>query len=256
MAFHIYLSPHLDDVVFSCAGQIWQQVQAGARVLVVTVFGSPPALDAPLSPFAQVLHARWAHPFDGGARRQEEDRAALALLGAEGQHWPYADCIYRQTPDGCFPYASEEALWAEIHPAEEELIAELAGRAAELQAGPTAALYVPLGAGRHVDHRIVRRAAEASGQPLTFYEDYPYAEDPRQVREVLGGGAWQVHRVPLPEEALRAKIAAISCYGSQISTFWASTAEMAARVRAFAERSGEGVPAERYWRATLPGKSP
>ena len=99
---HIYLSPHLDDAVLSCGGRIWQQARAGGRVLVVTVFASPPAPGAPLSPFARSLHARWGHPAGAVARRQEEDRAAVAILGAQAVHWPYADCIYRQAPGGRF----------------------------------------------------------------------------------------------------------------------------------------------------------
>jgi hypothetical protein len=44
------------------------------------------------------------------------------------------------------------------------------------------------------------------------------------------------------------KIEAIACYRSQLSTFWASVEEMAAMVRAYAEKVGDGRPAERCWR--------
>jgi LmbE family N-acetylglucosaminyl deacetylase len=225
---HIYLSPHLDDVVLSCGGRIWQQVQAGEHVLAVTICAGAPAPSAPLSPFVQELHARWEHPTDAVTIRQEEDLAALALLGAEAVHWPYTDCIYRRTPDGRFPYASGEALFGEIHPAEKALVAELAARLKELSLSQDGRVYAPLGVGHHVDHQIVRQAAEASGQPLIYYEEFPYAEDPQAV-----------------QAALEAKIAAIACYRSQISTFWASLTEMAAAVRAFAGRTDR--PAERYW---------
>ncbi len=244
----VYLSPHLDDAVLSCGGQIWQQVQAGERVLVVTIFAAPPALDATLSPFARQLHARWGHPADAAARRQEEDLAALVRLGAEPSHWAYADCIYRQAPDGSFLYASEEALWEEVHPAEEGLITELAARLAALPLIPGAAVYAPLGVGHHVDHQIVRRAAEASAHPLTYYEEFPYAESPGAVQTALAGLRGQAELVRLSSEALEVKIAAIACYQSQISTFWADVAQMATAVRAFAERTGGGRPAERYWK--------
>ncbi|MFQ6100050.1 MAG: PIG-L deacetylase family protein [Anaerolineae bacterium] len=233
---YIYLSPHPDDGVLSCGGRIWQQVQAGERVLVLTVFAGPPPPGAPLSPFAQELHARWEHPADAATRRQEEDRAALALLGADPVHWPYSDCIYRQTASGRFPYASEEALWGEVHPAEEGLAAELAAGLAALPLSRDSVVYTPLGVGHHVDHQIVRCAAEASGHTLVYYEDFPYAGDPHAVQAALGEGQWQMDVVQLSEEALEAKIAAIARYRSQLSTFWADEAEMAAAVRAFAER--------------------
>jgi LmbE family N-acetylglucosaminyl deacetylase len=245
---HTYLSPHLDDAVLSCGGRMWQQVQAGARVLVVTVFASAPAPGAPLSPFVQELHARWGHPADAVARRQEEDLAALALVGAKAAYWPYTDCIYRQVSDGRFPYASEKALFEEIHPAEEALIAELAARLRALPLGQGGTVYAPLAVGHHVDHQIVRLAAQASGRPLIYYEDFPYAQDPRAVQAALEAGQWQAELMRLSERALEAKIAAIACYRSQISTFWADLAEMAAAVRAFPQRAGG--PAERYWRST------
>ena len=44
-------------------------------------------------------------------------------------------------------------------------------------------LVATLGAGGHVDHRLVRLAAEAvHGAGLLYYEDYPYAAKWRAVR--------------------------------------------------------------------------
>ena len=245
---HIYLSPHLDDVVLSCGGTIWQHVQARRRVLVVTIFAGPPDPGAPISSFAQQLHARWGLPANAAAERQREDLAAASLLGAQVQHWPYTDCIYRQASTGRFLYANMDALWGEIDPAEHALVEELAERLAVLTQGQDAALYVPMGIGHHVDHQIARRAAELSGQPLTYYEDFPYAENPQAVETILEQEHGQAELVLLSEEALETKIAAIACYRSQISTFWKGETAMGASVRAFAQRTGSGRPAERYWR--------
>ena len=247
---YVYLSPHLDDVVLSCGGTIWQQVQAGKRVLVVTIFAGIPDPGRPLSPFARQLHARWGHPIDAATKRRAEDVQALALLGAQAYHWPYTDCIYRRTSAGRFPYASEKALWGEVHPEEKDLIAELAARLATLSRKvDVTEIYAPLGVGYHVDHQIVRQAAEASGHEVAFYEDFPYATDPQAVRAALAQRREQARLVPLSEDALKMKIAAIACYRSQISTFWTDETEMAASVRTFANQTGEGKPAERYWSA-------
>jgi LmbE family N-acetylglucosaminyl deacetylase len=251
----IYLSPHLDDAILSCGGRIWRQVQAGEGVLVLTIFAGTPAPDTPLSPFAQSLHSRWGNLVDAVAQRREEDWEALALLGAAGAHWHYLDCIYRYTPDGHFPYASEEALWGEIHPAEETLLTELADGFSELtlsqgdadREAPT--LYTPLAVGLHVDHQIVRRAAELTGQTLIYYEDYPYAENPAAVQTALAmdDSQWRAELTPLSEEALEAKVAAIARYRSQLSTFWTDLAEMSTTIWTFANQTGGGQMAERYW---------
>ncbi len=257
---HVYLSPHLDDAVLSCGGRIWQQARAGGEhVAVVTVFARAPEPGTSLSPYAQELHARWGRPVEAVKERQKENQEALNLLGAEAVDWPSRDCIYRRTPEGDYAYASEEALWGRIHPAEVDLIRQLVDRirALPLMSGrrshPGAALYAPLGVGGHVDHRIVRRAAEGSGYALSYYEDFPYAEESEDGKASgwlasLVEGGWEDELVILSREALEAKIAAIARYRSQISTFWADQADMAASVRAFAERIGAGIPAERYWR--------
>ena len=244
----IFLSPHLDDVVLSCGGTIWQQVKAHRRVLVVTIFAGTPGPGAPLSSFAQQLHAQWGLPANAAAERQREDLAAASLLGAQVQHWPYTDCIYRQAPTGRFLYANLDALWGETDPVEHALVTELAERLAVLTREQSSTLYAPLGIGHHVDHQITRRAAETWGQPLAYYEDFPYADNPQAVQAILDQERGQADLISLSEEALKAKIAAIACYRSQISTFWKDETEMAASVRAFAQRTGSGTLAERYWK--------
>jgi LmbE family N-acetylglucosaminyl deacetylase len=240
---HLYMSPHLDDATLSCGGRIWQQVQAGERVSIVTVFAGAPAPDAPLSPFAQEMHARWGLA-DPIAARREEDAAALALLGAEGLYWPYVDCIYRQAADGCF-------LCGEVHPAEDALIADLADRLQALAREQDGTIYAPLAVGNHVDHQVVRRAVEGLGG-VVYYEDYPYAARPGTLEAALGERQWQAELVSLSQEALEIKITAIACYGSQLTSLeWADAAEMAAAVRAFAWRVGWDQPAERCWLAAI-----
>jgi LmbE family N-acetylglucosaminyl deacetylase len=266
---HIYLSPHLDDAILSCGGRIWQQAETGERVLVVTIFSDAPAPGTPLSPFAQELHIRWGHLTDAVLKRREEDQAALTLLGAEAIHWPYADCIYRQTPDGHSPYASEESLWGPVHPAESGLVAELADRVTTYLSGwnradaLTPILYVPLAVGHHVDHQIVRRIASdalaimSHRYEVVYYEDYPYAQDSEAVQAAFALQIepyeieWRSELTFLTEQALEAKIAAIARYHSQLGTFWTSLAEMAATIRAYAKQVGDGRAAERYWMSTL-----
>ncbi len=243
----IYLSPHLDDAVFSCGGRMALQVRAGMRVWVVTVCAGSPG--DPLSDFARALHEYWGlAETDAPAARREEDRAALALLGAVPVHWDFLDCVYRRAPDGRVLYPDYDALWGPIAEEDGALREELTRRIRGLPS--SAVLCVPLGAGEHVDHRLVRQAAEAIGRPLVYYEDYPYAGKPGRVEQALGTGEWESEEVGLDEAALEAKIAAARCYRSQISSFWADEADLAAHFRAYAAEVGGGNPAERYWRQT------
>ncbi|HDQ72008.1 MAG TPA: PIG-L family deacetylase [Chloroflexi bacterium] len=256
---HIYLSPHLDDAVLSCGGRIWQQARAGEPVLVVTVFAGAPENGASLSAFARQLHARWETPSGAVERRREEDRAALAILGADGVYWDYPECIYRRGVDARFLYDSEDSLWGPVDPGEGDLANTLARQIERLPVGAGRALYGPLGVGGHVDHQIVRRALASArlSSGVVYYEDYPYAAQDEAVREAVGETLedepvrWRAERVALSEEAMRAKVAAIAQYRSQLSTFWTSETEMESAIRAFAVQAGGGRPAERYWRARV-----
>ena len=73
---HIFLSPHFDDVVYSCGGTLGVQVYAGLHPLVITVFGGTPDTQVELSPFAQQIHRSMGFRQDITAaiqaRRQED----------------------------------------------------------------------------------------------------------------------------------------------------------------------------------------
>ena len=242
---HVFLSPHLDDAALSCGGMIYQLAQAGQAVQVITIFaGDPPP--GSLTPFAQSLHERWqAAPAD----RRAEDGEALSLLGAQATHWPYADAVYRCHPaTGAAFYDSEESIFGKLAQADAPAIDSLRVRLKRID--PSARLIVPLTAGHHVDHQIVRAAAESVGRSLIYYEDYPYAETHEKLEAVFHSGSWAPELVPLTDEAIRVKAASILAYRSQMSTFFKRAHEVEQRVRAYADLvGGNAGPAERLWRA-------
>jgi hypothetical protein len=113
---------------------------------------------------------------------------------------------------------------------------------------PTDSIHVPLGIGKHVDHQLVRDMGKAIAQwrpnnPLYFYEDYPYSmQGVAAIRTAVAELDLDVSRTlhSVDPAAIDAKIAAVSRYKSQISTFWDSENTMAREIRAFAlEVSGE-----------------
>jgi LmbE family N-acetylglucosaminyl deacetylase len=245
---HIYLSPHLDDAVFSCGGLIHQQTQAGERVIIITVCaGGPPA--GPFSKFAQSLHERWQTPLEAVAVRRAEDLAALTLLGAEGIHLSAPDCIYRVDSSGQHLYASEESLFGDLHLSELNLVRRMADQIARLaRTFQHPRLYAPLGVGHHVDHQLTHQAAEVAGHVHAYYEDYPYVErDQGDTRAALAAKLIP-ELVYLTPADLAAKIQAIAAYASQLSSFWEDEAALEAAIHDFADRVGEGRPAERLWR--------
>jgi LmbE family N-acetylglucosaminyl deacetylase len=226
---------------------IHRQTRAGEAVVVVTVCaGDPPP--GPLSAFAQSLHDRWQTPAGAAAIRRAEDLAALKILRAKGLHLDVPDCIYRTDPAGRALYASEASIFGELQPSEGALIRQTAERIDSLRERfRPAHLYAPFGLGRHIDHQLIRQAAELAGEVDAYYEDYPYA-----AKETVTPSATPLRPelVPLNLDDLSAKTAAIRAYVSQISTFWADAEAMAAAVWGFAAQVGgpSGRHAERLWR--------
>jgi LmbE family N-acetylglucosaminyl deacetylase len=249
----VFLSPHFDDAVYSCGGTIARLLEEGQTVRVVTVMAGVPK-HYPSSPIVRALHARWQAGDDPIATRRQEDEQAILGMGAQLTQLEAFDCVYR-THDGTALYPDEGALWGDIHPNDDARHA-LDSLWASLQ-GQT--VYAPLGVGNHVDHRIVRDASLAywAAHPRTFtlclYTDYPYMRDEARVQDALAGLAhrlderWQA----LDERHIVAKIAAMACYRSQISTFWQDEQAMAQEVRRmFRDRMGEY--AERFWAIASP----
>ncbi len=248
----IFLSPHPDDAVLSCGGTIYQLAQTDQRPIVITIFGGDRASDAPLSEFARSLHERWQLGDDAPAARREEDRAACDRLNAYLIHLPFADAIYRIDPSTHQPlYASDEAIFGAICdlPIVDHVADAIWSRIARLNSfGLTVHVCAPLSAGQHVDHQIVRAAAEQFNAAVYYYEDYPYAEDKAKLAPVWGTDEWAGESIELSDEALRAKIEAVLQHRSQISTFYRDADEVAQRLRAYAQALGQGKPIERYWR--------
>lgn len=201
---------------------------ADESVAVITVCAAPaPAED--LSPFAQSLHRRWSAM--GDFDRAAEDIAALSLLGATPIHLTTHDCIYRRAPDGNWLYESEQAIFGGLSPHDQPLIDSLAGTFGQTFGDSKPPLVVaPRGLGNHVDHALVRAAAERWASRvrgrLKYYADYPYAAS----LPAAGGNP-----IPLTAEVRQVKVSAVRAYASQLSTFWQNEQKMENSVLNWAE---------------------
>ena len=164
---HIFLSPHFDDVVYSCGGTLGVQVSAGLRPLVITVFGGAPTTPIELSPFAQDIHRRMGLRQDAQAAvatRRREGTAALEYLHVDYLWLDYPDAIYRGSP----PYYPNQVIGVDVHPGDLWIDRELAQNLVALNERlPDAVWYAPLAIGPHVDHMIVCSAADRLTSPMS-----------------------------------------------------------------------------------------
>lgn len=229
----IFLSPHLDDAVYSCGGLIYEYITHGYSVEVWSIFTADPP-DGSLSPFAQSLHARWKEKANPSWIRREEDRHALDFLGGIYRHLSYPDCIYRRNAHTKEPIIKkDEDLFSDEYVIENDLLLNLV-KDFKSRLPSKADIICPLGMGSHIDHRVTRLAAEQLARPLWFYADYPYAaKDPSSVNAFLPDNA-EPEVQEISAAGVDAWLKAISCYPSQISSFWASLDEMDKAVREYA----------------------
>ncbi|HXO41635.1 MAG TPA: PIG-L family deacetylase [Thermoanaerobaculia bacterium] len=237
----IFLSPHLDDVTFSCGGQIAALTAVGEAVLVVTLAaGDPPP--GPLSDLARSVHRRWGAG-DVMAHRRDEDAEACRILGCDSLHLDLPDGIYRRDSGTGRPlYETTRSLYGAVHPVDAAIVGPLSERLDRLlQRGR---LLAPLAVGGHVDHRLARAVAERwRGQAVVYYEDYPYAEMPGALEDVLGDREeWSSEVVTLGDEALRTKVRASGAYSSQVAA--GDFVIFSLRQAAYAKR----IDGERRWR--------
>ena len=260
MTIHVYLSPHLDDAVFSCGGTIHRQTVSGHTVQLVTIFAGAPA-GPNFSDLANWNHTEWGGAGDPVAVRRAEDAAAVSSLNASHLHLEYLDSMYRRHPHtGEWLYTSSEALFEDVRPSDPIHSLELArGIRVHLPLPQESCLHAPLAAGHHVDHQLTRDAAmelAVHGYQVELYEDLPHAERPGAVDSALSAlpdYTWNPILVPLLESDIDAKIRASVRYASQLGVQFGGPENVAPRLRAYALRISEETGyAELHWRLTKP----
>lgn len=163
----IYLSPHMDDVAYSCSGRILHEREEGLRVLVITVFGNGKSLRESVS----------GSRFGDYAERLQEERAAMDALDADFLWLNEPELLFRRKA-----FSSLVRYFTPFLPAPEpavqgRLIAIISALCQSMLA-PDGEVLCPLGVGFHPDHRLIFEVGRALHSALhyrvRFYEDLPY----------------------------------------------------------------------------------
>ena len=169
----IYLSPHLDDAVLSAGGLIHDQAHSGIPVEIWTFMcGYPQGPAEAVSPFAELLHGMWGFSSaeETTRMRREEDKRAAAIVGANILHFDFLDCIYRRGANGEWLYSD---VFLPPSPEDSALPVQIA-EIISARLRPDDVLVCQLSIGSHVDHVLVRQAAELLGRSLRYDIDVPY----------------------------------------------------------------------------------
>lgn len=218
----VFLSPHLDDVVFSCGGLVWERVRAGDEVAIWTICaGDPP--DGAYSSFAKSLHETWQLPEQVTEHRRAEDEEACEVLGALPRHFMVPDAIYRRCPESyAWLYPSEEAIFGGLDPVERPLV-EMVSLRLSHDLSDADRVVSPLGIGNHVDHELTRKGAHRLERDLYFYADFPYVREIQNesiMKIMTESEDWEEVPYKISPGALSSWKEASACYQSQIGLFW------------------------------------
>jgi LmbE family N-acetylglucosaminyl deacetylase len=241
----LFLSPHLDDVVFSCGATLLRLLESGWQAEVITIFTGNVA-----SPRGFALECQTskgiAPDVDYMALRRAEDRAALEILGASNiSNWEFLEAPHRG-------YDSPPELFAGMRLGD-EIWRQIAEKLAPLSDFDL--VFAPQGLGNHVDHlQLIRAVLELGWAPKTaWYRDTPYAiREPEARPSPLLPTELQPFAAPFDAPVLERKIAACCAYASQIGFQFGGEAEVARKLTAF--HASEAEPAnspfaERFLRA-------
>lgn len=235
MSTALFVSPHLDDVAFSCGGTLSALKAKGWTVALVTVFTR--SVWEPKGFALRCQTAKGLGPeVDYMALRREEDRAFAKRLGVDLTVWGELE----EAPHR--GYASAEALFRSPRPddAIEAAVARCL-RPVLWELKPDR-VFVPQALGSHVDHVQVVRAARRLGIPsnrVLYYRDTPYAvRQPDAKPDASVPPGLRALAVDITEH-LERKVEGCACYGTQLGFQFGGEEGIAPMLKAFHQREAE-----------------
>lgn len=162
---HVFLSPHPDDVIWSCGGLIDLLSKNRHQIVIVTVFDGEPTTLPPQTPLDV-----WRTIARPRLRRMENENV-IARLKAEHFSLEFVDGALRN--DGtAFTYTLETLFHS---PVGEQALETAIRQRLENILRPGDLIHAPLASGNHLDHQIVRSAVSGRmDQQIAYYDDFPY----------------------------------------------------------------------------------
>jgi len=225
------VSPHFDDAALGCAHLLG--TYPGSTVVTVCA-GRPPAYPDPPSEWDALGGFRVGD--DVVAIRRDEDRAAMAVLGADPVWLDFVDHQYLEKPERARPEQIADAL------------------AAVIDERQPSAVFVPMGLA-NPDHELTHAAGVllANARPgiaWLAYEDHGYKHIPGmlawRIAKLFHSGLWPTPAIVPVEEDHARKRAAVCRYVSQVPPLERDHG-LGARL--------EGRVPEQHWRLAPPPPS-
>lgn len=185
-----FISPHLDDAIFSCGGLIHTLRKNKVATTVINVFSEKGDLRDTFSAKAFVKQCGYIDSSKLYADRLKEDRKVLDSLGVKVINLGFIDALWRKRNDkgirrmvgkifpefAClYPTYKWHITKGKINKNDDKLIKRLIKLLIKnLDSGSI--LFFPVGIGDHVDHLIVRDAVKLLNDIKKYcWVDFPYS---------------------------------------------------------------------------------
>ena len=187
-----FISPHLDDAVFSTAGLI-SYLAKRTRVVVITVFTEAGNERHSLSGLSYLKQCGYEASQVGEfySDRRSEDKEAIESIGAEVMHLSFIDALWRlnRKPNivykflsyflNDFRYIYPTFRWhiakGKINKHDRRNLVDLRKQLMDIVGNEEqSVVFCPLGVGKHVDHVFTREACKDTFKNVVYWEDFPY----------------------------------------------------------------------------------
>ena len=185
----IVLAPHLDDAALSC-GALMIHAASHTSVTVVTFFTQASQRPHTLSARRYLHQVGTQNAELLYQQRRQEDRAALEPIGITCVHARLPEALFRRRPrqegrsslgarllpelDHVYPVYRAHITAGRIAADDAGTLRQVREIIQHMAGSAQGVVLAPLGVGKHVDHVLVRTAAERSGARVVYYSDFPY----------------------------------------------------------------------------------
>lgn len=250
---HLYISPHLDDVIWSCGGSIAQHCIYEEMSFVITLFAGTPYNEMP-GKVAKYLHRIWQSGnsiADVIEARRNEDLKACEVLGVKPYCYDLVDALYRLDNEE----HSLNSLHRDLSRNELDLVDQVMDILQDLSLTyAPARFYIPLGVGNHIDHVITCVAALelSSCLDIDFYEDFPYVLDEEALLKRITSMERHFCIKPVLKnitDYFSLKVSAGIKYESQIRDLFDDISHFSLALHSYSRSySSDDKLVERYWR--------
>lgn len=181
-----FISPHLDDAVFS-AGALMTKLAKHNKLVVVTIFtnaaGTPPTYSAKQF-LKQCMYDSAEKLF---ADRRAEDTEALKTLTKDIFHLGFTDSLWRKKSetvlgkllpevDHVYPTYRWHTITGKISSHDHPMIADIKQKLKEIITEKNPVIFCPTGIGNHVDHVITSKICTDIFSNVIYWSDFPYNE--------------------------------------------------------------------------------